>query len=403
MLILFIILTMVFSSYVIKTSTAEFEEQIDVQLRGITTQIDNTLRLADDIALQIAANYQIIDAFSGLQEYHDEKNYFVENTDVDYTIKQHLISYMLKQNILKRISLFNSNQDITYVGKAVDFGYLKKDCPNPDIFTDTQSYFADQKGKGSLFRVDSSDPYMREISPTISVLREIKNYQLIPSECLGYAQVQIQIDSFARLGKLLGKETECFVLDQKNDHVLYSFQSNRKESEIKTLLRQTNNLQGGLYCKLWDSEKYGIKVLIVSKNTGLIHSLMSTFTWGIFLLFSLITIMILAQKIIIQRTTEPIVQMCEMLTGLQVDKNLQEIPLVICDETDELRQLNNAFNELIKNLKLSMEKEMASKVNEIQCQMYALQTQMNPHFIHNILTIISAMSSTSECEKIPEI
>lgn len=403
MLILFIILTMVFSSYVIKTSTAEFEEQIDVQLRGITTQIDNTLRLADDIALQIAANYQIIDAFSELQEYHDEKNYFVENTDVDYTIKQHLISYMLKQNILKRISLFNSNQDITYVGKAVDFGYLKKDCPNPDIFTDTQSYFADQKGKGSLFRVDSSDPYMREISPTISVLREIKNYQLIPSECLGYAQVQIQIDSFARLGKLLGKETECFVLDQKNDHVLYSFQSNRKESEIKTLLRQTNNLQGGLYCKLWDSEKYGIKVLIVSKNTGLIHSLMSTFTWGIFLLFSLITIMILAQKIIIQRTTEPIVQMCEMLTGLQVDKNLQEIPLVICDETDELRQLNNAFNELIKNLKLSMEKEMASKVNEIQCQMYALQTQMNPHFIHNILTIISAMSSTSECEKIPEI
>lgn len=76
----------------------------------------------------------------------------------------------------------------------------------PDIFTDTQSYFADQKGKGSLFRVDSSDPYMREISPTISVLREIKNYQLIPSECLGYAQVQIQIDSFARLGKLLGKK-----------------------------------------------------------------------------------------------------------------------------------------------------------------------------------------------------
>lgn len=166
MLILFIILTMVFSSYVIKTSTAEFEEQIDVQLRGITTQIDNTLRLADDIALQIAANYQIIDAFSGLQEYHDEKNYFVENTDVDYTIKQHLISYMLKQNILKRISLFNSNQDITYVGKAVDFGYLKKDCPNPDIFTDTQSYFVDQKEKavysGSILLILTCEKYHQQ-------------------------------------------------------------------------------------------------------------------------------------------------------------------------------------------------------------------------------------------------
>ena len=67
MLILFIILTMVFSSYVIKTSTAEFEEQIDVQLRGITTQIDNTLRLADDLALLSGASFQIIDAFRGLQ------------------------------------------------------------------------------------------------------------------------------------------------------------------------------------------------------------------------------------------------------------------------------------------------------------------------------------------------
>ena len=46
---------------------------------------------------------------------------------------------------------------------------------------------------------------------------------------------------------------------------------------------------------------------------------------------------------------------------------------------------------------------MISRVNEIQSQMYALQTQINPHFIHNILTIISAMSGTSEREKIPEI
>lgn len=87
---------------------------------------------------------------------------------------------------------------------------------------------------------------------------------------------------------------------------------------------------------------------------------MSTFTWESFYFF-FNYYHDFSTKIIIQRTTEPIVQMCEMLTGLQVDKNLQEIPLVICDETDELRQLNNAFNELIKNLKLSMEKKWPAK------------------------------------------
>lgn len=50
MLILFIILTVVFSGYVIKTQTIEFEDQVDTQLQGITSQIDNTLQLADDIA-----------------------------------------------------------------------------------------------------------------------------------------------------------------------------------------------------------------------------------------------------------------------------------------------------------------------------------------------------------------
>ena len=64
MLILFIILTVVFSGYVIKTQTIEFEDQVDTQLQGITSQIDNTLQLADDIALQIAANFQIIDVFN---------------------------------------------------------------------------------------------------------------------------------------------------------------------------------------------------------------------------------------------------------------------------------------------------------------------------------------------------
>ena len=401
--VLFVVLTTVFASYVVRTSETAFEEQVDVQLRGITTQLDNTLRLADDIALQIAANYQIIEAFAKIKEYKNEKNYFVENAAIDHELKQHLISYILKQNFLGRISLFDENQNLTYVGRAVDFGYLKKDCPDKSLFTDTKTYF-EEGGKGNLFRIDPADPYVRDSVPTISVFREIKNYQLIPSRCLGYTQVQIQFASFAHLGKFLGKEAECFILDQGAENVLYSFQSERDEKSVKNLLSQADGfVKGGMYCRLWESDEYGIKVLVVSQNTSLKNSLTSAFAWGVLLFFSITVIMIMGQKLVIKKTTEPIEKMCDMLDGLQVDKNLQEIPLVVREETDELRRLNRAFDELVKNLKLSMEKEMVSRVNEIQSQMYALQTQMNPHFIHNILTIISAMAGTSENEKIPEI
>ena len=401
--ILFAVLTAVFSSYIIRTSEAAFKEQVDVQLRGITGQLENTLRLADDIALQLAANFQIIEAFNQLEGYEGEQNYFVENASIDYELKQHMISYMLKQNFLGRISLFDENRNLTFVGRAVDFGYLKKDCPDNSLFTDTISYFQ-EGGKGSLFRIDLSDPYVEAGIPTISVFREIKNYQLIPSRCLGYVQVQIQFESFSHFGKLLGKDTECFILSQEEDQILYAFQSERKEQSVRELIACADGFaKGGLYCELYEPFEYGFKILIVAQNTSLMNNLMSTFTWVILSFCSMVLITFIEQRQIIKKTTEPIVQMCDMLDGLQVDENLQEIPLVAKGETDELRRLNCAFDELVKNLKLSMEKEMLSRINEIQSQMYALQTQMNPHFIHNILTIISAMSGTSEREKIPEI
>ena len=145
MLILFIILTVVFSGYVIKTQTIEFEDQVDTQLQGITSQIDNTLQLADDIALQIAANFQIIDVFNKLQGYHGKKNYFVEKTDIDYDVKQHLISYMLKQNFLKRISLFDANQDLTYVGSRL--WILKKGLSKSRAFYRDRKLFCRRKWK----------------------------------------------------------------------------------------------------------------------------------------------------------------------------------------------------------------------------------------------------------------
>ena len=92
-----------------------------------------------------------------------------------------------------------------------------------------------------------------------------------------------------------------------------------------------------------------------------------------------------------------------MVENLHADENLKKIPLIDAEEGDELRKLNLAFDGVVRNLKLSMEKTMISRVNEVRSQMLALQAQMNPHFIHNILTIISAMANTDECSRIPAI
>ncbi|MDE6950651.1 MAG: histidine kinase [Lachnospiraceae bacterium] len=399
----FLVMTAVFSGYIVHTGGKAFEEQVDVQLRGITSQLDNTLRLADNIALQIGANHLIIETFGGIDGYGGKQNYFVDNADRDYALKQHTMSYLLKKNSLSRISLFDEKGNMTYVGRAVDYGYLKKDCPDTQMFEDVAEWFADRE-HANLFRVDGQDPYVKDPSSTISVFREIKNYQLIPSECLGYVQVQIRFESFSDFEKLLGKDTECYLLPLEGEEILYSLKRERNDEEVQRLLGTKNGFsKDGLYCRMKELPEYGIRVFIISKNSSLIRNLASTLTWVFLLLVCIVSVIFVSQRQIIRKTTEPIVQMCDMLDGLQVDENLQEIPLVAQAEADELQRLNRAFDELVKNLKLSMEKEMLSRVNEIQSRMFALQAQMNPHFIHNILTIISAMAENGEQEKIPEI
>lgn len=51
-----VVLTAVAVGYVLRTSEKVFAEQMDVKLSGITSQIDVSLQLAGEIALQLAAN-----------------------------------------------------------------------------------------------------------------------------------------------------------------------------------------------------------------------------------------------------------------------------------------------------------------------------------------------------------
>ena len=149
-------------------------------------------------------------------------------------------------------------------------------------------------------------------------------------------------------------------------------------------------------------EEFDITLAVFSQNIRLLNSVITVFIWLALLVVCVISIIWMGQMKVIRKTTEPIVRLCDMVESLKADENLKEIPL-IAEEGDELRTLNKAFDSVVRNLKLSMEKMMVSQVNEIRSQMLALQAQMNPHFIHNILTIISAMSDTDERKKIPEI
>jgi two-component system, sensor histidine kinase YesM len=67
---------------------------------------------------------------------------------------------------------------------------------------------------------------------------------------------------------------------------------------------------------------------------------------------------------------------------------------------NEFEDLNRSFSEMCTRLKSSLEEAVSARSHEIQAQMLALQSQMNPHFLYNTITVISIMAESEGNENV---
>lgn len=66
----------------------------------------------------------------------------------------------------------------------------------------------------------------------------------------------------------------------------------------------------------------------------------------------------------------------------------------------ELEDLNLSFEEMCGKLKSSLEEAVLSRSHEMYARLLALQSQMNPHFLYNIITVISIMAEEDNSPRI---
>jgi two-component system, sensor histidine kinase YesM len=62
---------------------------------------------------------------------------------------------------------------------------------------------------------------------------------------------------------------------------------------------------------------------------------------------------------------------------------------VASPSTDEIGQLTNRFNRMLGNINTLIEEVYQSKIVQKEAELKALQTQINPHFLYNTLSIIN--------------
>lgn len=406
-IVLIMILSFCAYFYLVRISINNFRQQLSIETASIESQIDNTMGMADEMALQLAVNDYIINTFQKIPNVLHKSNYFIENPTVDANVKKFLLSYMLKTNLIGRVCLFDNNKNFIFVGSAVDYGYIEKNCLDYSFMDHIQTYFTDSE-KATLFELYQEDPFSVVEGEVLSATREIKDYLVLPSDTVGYVQVQIPVKYFNKIFNSINYSMEGYIINADTKKIIYQHNESKSGIEIAKKIvngkkKQDIYLDKHIYAKVSEMENYHLQIILLEKNDVLVQYAITTFIWMILLILGIVFLVLFGQIQIIKRTTQPIVELCEFVENMEVDEKLLDLPTVVSKEDDELRKLNTAFSSLLKNLKQSMEKHMVSQINEVKSHMYALQSQMNPHFIHNILTIISTMASQEEYSKIPSI
>jgi two-component system sensor histidine kinase YesM len=121
-------------------------------------------------------------------------------------------------------------------------------------------------------------------------------------------------------------------------------------------------------------------------------------TWIIIAVLSIVFVWIFAVRL-----TRPIKQIETLIEQTEISNIDQKLKLDKSVASDEIISLYRSYRGLMKRLADSIEKEKQSAALQMQAQFDTLQAQINPHFIYNILNVISQRSLMAEDELTCEI
>lgn len=244
----------------------------------------------------------------------------------------------------------------------------------------------------------------------LSLLRSFQDPLLSIS---GIVEVKQYCDTlFAELNAMSGSTVTIYVFDDAG-HVLYPYQNPPTDAASLAALAaqaQGRSVEGTLPGRS-ESQIYaaavsrdtGWTLILGEPSAGLSANTFQYATRIALLTLTAILCSLAASYFIARRVTIPLKALHTEIESLEIH-NLDELtegsPRFGITEVDSLRM---AFREMRLKLNDSIQEAVSLREHEKEAQLVALQSQLNPHFLHNILQTIVVMADEGAVESIQEL
>jgi len=320
-------------------------------------------------------NEMLIKKFSDLRDEADDSNHYATNILDAIETSSILRNITGIRSDVFRVAVYNNYGDFVSSGAVVDNTEINKKLNDYQV-EEMMNDFAKGKKDYILLKPALDNWSTTFKSDYISLIRPIMN--VYSHDVVGIVEVQKNKETLIASVYLDENSNKKINIYNEQNQVVVS----EPDSEnYRVVAGATSNSYG------WRIE------LLEHRSVLWIHLLQVFFSVTVGGL-----VIIILVRYIVDRITKKIVQPLETLR-LSVENaditNLTQVDIENLD-IEEVYSVANSFNTLMENITLLMEQEK-------KAYLFALQAQMNPHFLYNVLSIVNAAAIEGSSDTVIDI
>lgn len=382
-------------------------DRISYKIDELYNEMDIALSLLvhNKTLLERLIDYNNFNFSESDQTYIDDT--YIYNNEVDGTYIEtldsirELLGFALFSQDISNVFLYNKDRDyLIYTGNDIhDIYNIDKESIENLYFEPSDSY------ANTIFLPPQKNPWSNNNPVVISAYK-----YLLDTEDIGSTILEVHIPSWVLdivcTPSSVDSSKEIILLDD-NYNLIYPLETpvsivdSNKLSDIITEVKRASNTDiidnsvDNFYKKGYSflpvkSQYCKFNVVLISNNTyvnlNIIYSIIFTSLISIFIIIAFLFIIFY----IIEKLINPLNELIHHFNSFNIDTDKK---LSLSSKgVVEFNIINDSFNTMVDKLKESTLLVYEAEIREVEANLRALQSQVNPHFIHNTLNSISAAS-----------
>ena len=355
--------------------------------RKTVQQLDNFFREMDHLALQVIYSARIKQILLQIDP-GKEENFFIDRYSLAVEFRDILAALNNAGNTAMRISYFNDTGDyLSYSRRPEHPEQIARFLHSAELARIIEELKTRKGGRWVPAGHRDNWSHRSELQ-VFSVYREIRDLE----RSYGFIEVQRPAKELSKLIIPRFQHVELHLADENGELFFSSAgDSNLNWDEI---LRRAVPYSGeirGAYVFVAPSKITGWTIVLGQDIRRLYAPLRSFQVLLIVFAACLVLITHLSARHLTGKLIRPLFDLRDSL--YTVGPNRLSLELRNENDTHIIRQLNSGFSEMFRRIRESNDQMLIAKHHEMKAHMRALQSQMNPHILYNMLSLISSLAS----------